>query len=177
MTWELIGKDELVTCPQCSAEMCIAVFPAFFNVNRLGMKGELLLEDNLSSCFYHVEKKAVVACEECGRFLCMLCEIDISNKKLCPLCMQSLRKKGEAEALSGRSTAYDELALTLSILPVLTVFFTLLTAPASLYLVIKNWRKPQGFYPRSKARFIVAGILSIIQIIAWAVFFIYLAIR
>ena len=43
---------------------------------------DALLSEGESSCFYHPNKRAVVPCDQCGRFLCTLCRVDFGQRVL-----------------------------------------------------------------------------------------------
>jgi hypothetical protein len=59
------------------------------------------------------------------------------------------------------------MALVLATLPALLVWPTIITAPMSLYVAGRNWRKPSSLLPRTKARFYVAVLLAVIEIVGW----------
>src|SRR6187549_347010 len=88
-------NDEMVPCPSCSSALQVYAFPALFRPVEAGKTGDLVIVDGESSCFYHPEKKAVVTCSYCGRFLCALCDVDFNGEHLCPPCIESGKKKGK----------------------------------------------------------------------------------
>ena len=62
---------------------------------------------------------------------------------------------------------YDNIALLLALQPIILLpfwFMTILTAPAALFMVIRYWRAPSSVAPRTKARFVTAGILALLEI-------------
>src|SRR5262245_64413079 len=81
------------SCPACGASLHIEVFPALFRRLAPGSAGEAVMLDGESSCFYHPQKKAVVPCAECGRFLCALCDCELNDQHFCPACLESGKKK------------------------------------------------------------------------------------
>ncbi|HWF46066.1 MAG TPA: hypothetical protein VG168_03590 [Bryobacteraceae bacterium] len=68
---------------------------------------------------------------------------------------------------------YDSLALAISTVPIVTVFLTLFTAPLALGIALFTFRKQCSVAPRSKVRFVAAIVISLAQISAWIVFFLY----
>src|SRR4029453_12242931 len=60
-------------CPACGTLLEVEVFPAFHRSLPAVAAAEAVLTDEEASCFFHPEKKAVVPCQACGRFLCLLC--------------------------------------------------------------------------------------------------------
>src|ERR1044071_2257196 len=85
----------LAPCPSCGTPIEAEVFPAMFRPIAAAVRGENVVIEGESSCFYHPQKKAVVPCDVCGRFLCALCDIELNDQHLCPGCLQSGQKKGQ----------------------------------------------------------------------------------
>lgn len=158
-----------MTCPQCEAPMEAYAFPALVKGVERGRGGEAVLAADESSCFYHADKRAEVACEGCGRFLCGLCAIEFEGRQLCPACIEKGVDKGELDAAQQRVERYDKYALVVALVPMVGIWTTLIGAPAALYLVIRYWRKPLGPLEPSKWRFVVAGLVAVAQLAAWAV--------
>jgi len=156
-------------CPYCAAKIEGILFPAFLNENSQYRPGQALLIATDSSCFYHPQKKAEVACEYCGRFLCALCEVEMEGKRLCPPCIETGKLKGRIKSLENRRVLYDSIALSLSILPLLIFYLTFITAPISLYVAIRYWKAPTSILHRGKWRMLLAIIFASTQIIGWGV--------
>jgi hypothetical protein len=159
-------------CPNCKADLRVDLFPSFFSGLPQGDTGEILLDDSEASCFYHPQKKAVIHCETCGRFLCSLCDLEFKNRHICPSCLEHGRKKEKTRDMANHRILYDHLALWVAALPLLIFWITIVTAPMALYLSIKHWNSPSGIIPRSRARFIAAIIIAIAQIVGWIGFLI-----
>lgn len=168
----LINTTALQPCPSCTTPIMVEVFPAFHVPQAQGNTGEKIILEGESSCFYHPEKRAAIACEECGRFLCGLCDMEVNGRHLCPACLQSGKRKGKLVQLENRRERYDSMAFILAIMPMVTfigIYFTWLTGPATLYIVFRHWNSPPSLTGRSRWRFIVAGIIALLQCIVWAV--------
>jgi len=150
----------------------VEVFPALLSAPAIGRSGEALVSEGESSCFYHPEKRAAAACENCGRFLCALCDVDLNGQHLCPACLQTGKRKGKLKQLENRQTRHDSMALTLAIAPMLIMWLTIATAPATIYIVIRYWNARSSILKRSRWRMVVAFIIAVLQIAAW-IFFIY----
>ena len=153
-------------CPRCQAWLRVYLFAAFAAEPSVATAEPVLVEGE-SSCFYHPHKKAALACEHCGRFLCALCDIEIGGVHRCPRCLEAGKRKHEVENLEMQFTRYDRIALALTIVPLLLWPFTLLTAPAALFLVIRFWKRRSKILPGSRSIFIVAGLLAIAEICGW----------
>jgi len=167
---------DLIPCPSCHVPIKIEVFPAFSRGLRPGKEGEALI-DAQASCFYHPQKKAVLPCDHCGRFLCALCDVEWGEKHLCPACLETGKKKGKIVNLDRHRVLYDGTALRLALFPIITVWFTLVTAPIALYLSIRHWNSPLSIVGRTKIRFMLAMAFSGFQILAWAAGIAYLVSR
>lgn len=162
----LFNLPDYTGCPACGVRIQIEVFPALFRRVAPGSSGEPILVEGESSCFYHPQKKAAVVCAACGRFLCGLCDCDVGGQHLCPVCLEAGKTKGKIQSLENHRTLYDTTALRLSLVPLL------LTTPVALYLAARYWNTPTSIIPRSKARFILAILFSLLQI-AWGILLVY----
>lgn len=161
-------------CPICDSLIRVDVFPAAFNSLSDEKQGETLLIDNESSCFFHPNKQAVATCSYCGRFLCSLCDIDFEKQHLCASCLDIGKKKGKIKKLENRRVLYDNIALGLAILPIFfiaTIIFwffaipaTVIAAPATIFIVIRFWKKPTSIIRRGKLRMVLALLLACLQI-------------
>lgn len=174
---EIFNQPELRPCPACGLPLQVEVFPALFRKIGAGQNAEAVMIEGESSCFYHPKKKAVVPCEACGRFLCALCDCDLRGQHLCPACLEIGKAKGKIKTLDNERTLYDDIALALAIYPLLFFYFTLVTAPMSLFVAIRYWKAPQGILRRTKTRFVVAMILATLQIAGWTILFVTIARR
>lgn len=161
------------TCSGCGSSVRVLAFPAALTPVAAGKTGDLILVDGEASCFYHSEKKAVLACSYCGRFLCSLCDVEMNGEHLCPPCIESGKKKGKLKNLENHRVRYDDVALALAILPMLFSCLVALTAPIAMYVAIRYWNAPGSIIPRSKVRFVIAIIFATVQIVG-AVMVIYL---
>lgn len=156
-------------CPGCRAQIRVEAFAALVQPPRVGAAAEQLLVEGESSCFFHPAKKAALACDGCGRFLCTVCDIELSGQHLCPQCLESGKRKGKLGQIESHRTLYDSMALALATYPLLIFYFTVITAPMALYLTIRHWNAPSSVIPRGKWRFVVAGVLSLAEIVGWIV--------
>jgi hypothetical protein len=152
----------------------VHVFPALYRAVPVGSPGETLLIDEESSCFYHPQKKAVVPCDACGRFLCALCNLELEEKNLCPSCLETGQRKNKIKNLQTHRTLYDSIALSISILSMLIWFLTFITAPIIIFMVFRYWKAPGSIAPRTKIRFIAAFIIAGLQLAGWAFFIVSL---
>src|SRR3990172_5219219 len=129
-------------CPKCKASSFVYIFPAFFRTNQTHSVNASVDEDE-AGCFYHVGKKAVIICDNCGRFLCLLCDIELDNKHLCPSCVEKGKQKQKIKTLETSCILYDSIALTVAFVPLLFFIFlfwaTVITAPMAIFIAIRYW--------------------------------------
>ena len=175
----VVNTPAPVGCPVCGAQLLVEVFPAFLRPVTRGRASEALVSQEDAGCFYHPHKKAVVPCEDCGRFLCALCDLEIDARHVCPACVETARQGGKGLRTGGQRTLHDQAALALAVagaatfglsyfVPILFGWVSILTAPVAAFLVVRYWREPANSpVPRSRARLIVAGLLAFLQIAAW----------
>jgi uncharacterized paraquat-inducible protein A len=158
------NREEGARCPRCGRHVQVAVFPAI-EERRTGALPEALGAESEASCFYHPHSRAAVLCEECGRFLCRLCDLEVDGRHLCPTCFQSGVATRKLENVETRRTMYDSVALALATFPALLIWPVLVAAPASLFVVIRRWREPSSILPRTRIRFYLAALLAVAEIV------------
>ncbi|HLX94629.1 MAG TPA: hypothetical protein VKU37_02685 [Verrucomicrobiae bacterium] len=176
--WLLEGvfnQPELVPCPACGVPLQTEIFPAFFRPINPGRAGEAVMVEGESSCFYHPQKKAVRPCDGCGRFLCALCDCEFNGQHFCPACLETGKTRGRIKNLENQRMRYDSIALALAIYPLLLFYFTLITAPISLFVAIRYWNAPRSLVHRTRIRHVAAITLALLQMTGWGLLFITLA--
>ena len=141
-------------------------FPAIHQDAR-GNAPEAIAGGEEAACYYHPRNRAVADCAECGRFLCALCELPMEGRRLCPNCVNTGLSRQALPSAETERRHYDSLALALATWPVLLFYFTIFTAPAALYYVVRYWSRPPGILPRTRLRFVIAGVLAVLQIAGW----------
>jgi hypothetical protein len=156
-----------VACLGCGAETVPSIFPAAFRQLPDLLAMPTAITEGHASCFYHPQRTALVPCAACGRFLCSLCEVELAGQHWCPECLMS-GAKASGDRLELERMLHDSVALSLATWPLLIFYFTLITAPATLVLCIKNWRKPTSIVRRSKWRLWVASLVAVLQLVMWA---------
>jgi len=169
---EFLNLPDLQPCPDCQTPIRVEIFPALFRPIQSGRAAEVVLADTEASCFFHAQKRAVVPCGACGRFLCALCDCELNGQHYCPTCLEAGKTKGKIKNLEASRTRYDNIALALTFYPLVVFWFTIVAAPIALFLVIRHWNSPRGLTEPSRTRLVVAGSMAALEIAAWVVFFI-----
>ena len=175
LTEGVFNQAELSPCPVCATPIQVEIFPALFRRAPAGRAGEAALTEAESTCFYHPQKKAVLPCEGCGRFLCSLCDCELQGKHYCPACLEVGRTKRKIKSLETERTLYDSLALGLAVFPMLIFYLTFITAPAALFIAVRYWNAPRSLVHRSRIRLVLAIIFASLQIIGWVIALYFIA--
>lgn len=149
-------------CPACKTPLEFAVFPALFRTLEAAPTNESILVAGESACFYHAEKRAVVPCAACGRFLCALCDCQFQGEHLCPSCLELGRRKGSNDRLVESRVLHQENALRMAFIPLL------ITGLAALYVAIRHRKAPPSLVSPKPWAMTVATIVAIVQVLAFA---------
>jgi hypothetical protein len=156
-------------CPSCRRKVEGAVFPALTRPLSEGMQAAPLME-NGATCFFHPQNAAHVPCDDCGRFLCALCDLPLGGRHLCPSCIDRATRKPAENPWSSHRFLWGHAALLASVAPALVypfTFLTFITAPAALVLCILWWKKPAGLTGGGRLPLVLALIFSVVQILVW----------
>ena len=166
-----LTSNKELTCPTCKNRIKLTLFPSFYSQEKSEQKVSDITNTEDASCFFHANKKANFICQQCGRFICNLCNVGTKTKPLCSACFnENLTQKKKVEYESSR-ILWDDIALVLAFWPIFTISFTLITAPAAFFMVIFTWKKKTSIVPRSVTRKILALVLSSTQIFLWFLLF------
>ncbi len=150
----------LTACPNCLADLEIAVFPAFGRGPMVGRTAEKTSGDDEATCFFHPSKKASVPCDRCGRFLCALCDLPFGSEHLCPTCVQAAQKSGGIEGVVRARVRWDIIVWWTVLLPVLVCYFVLpITGLVAAGLAIWGLRRPPSRVARSRFS-LIAGMIT-----------------
>lgn len=163
-------QHQRTTCIACGAVVQAHCFPVFFERPAQGAAASAAVPREDATCFYHDTKQAVAICDQCGRLLCALCDIDMHNAHRCPACIESGRAKGKLTQLESRRIMHDNIALLLAISPLVIGWLGMLVAPAAIFYAIFRWRAPGSLLPRSKFRFVLAILLALLSMSGFGLF-------
>jgi hypothetical protein len=170
----LLNEPGLKDCPYCNAKTQVWTFPALVKPPEAPRKEDGFKFEDDAACFYHPTKRAVVPCSWCGRFLCSLCDVDFNDEHVCPACLVSGKQSHKVKRLETQRMLYDNLAMALAIWPMLIFYFTVITAPAVLFVVFRYYKAPSSVLPRTKVRFYIAGFIALLQIAGWVTLLVFL---
>ena len=162
------NQQDFTACPNCQAPTRTLVFPAMeraISPTRPEPRSE-----TEAGCFFHPNSRAENVCGACGRFLCSLCTLTFGPQKLCPDCIYRRRRQASEPLFRDQTILFDNIALLLLVIPVLClvyIYLGLIFSGFALAIVIMGWRQQRPLVPRSRYRFILAAILSLIEGVGW----------
>lgn len=161
----------VMICPRCRTHAEFEAFPALFAGLRIGRPGDALVDASEASCFFHAEKRASVACESCGRFLCALCDLEMDGRHICPTCLAAGRKKGALKNLDQFRVMWPGVALLMTVvLPLAFYPFTPLFAIGALIVLAVGMRHPGSITGRRKILLYVLAIVFAVAELAGSVY-------
>ncbi len=169
---EFWNREEGSRCRSCGQTIRVSVFPAIDRATA-GAAPETLQGETESSCFYHPQSRAAKVCEECGRFLCALCDLEVEGRHICPRCFESGVSEHKIQTAEPRRVMYDNMALALATVPFILIWPCLIAAPWSLVIVVTRWNAPSSVVPRTKIRFLLAVVFALAEL-GFIVFVIYM---
>jgi hypothetical protein len=168
-------QPEGAACPACESHLEAANFPALFRAEQMATWEPVVSDE--AGCFFHPDRVAVFTCSRCGRFLCPLCRIAWPGGDVCAACLEAARKDQHARAFASNRFHFDSMALMLATVPVITWFFSMVTAPVALGFAVFTLRRECSIAPRSRIRFVLAILFSTCTIAGWILFWFYLVFR
>jgi hypothetical protein len=161
-TRQLAGSGT-ADCTLCGAANQAWLFPAALTSAPL-VHPEIALEGE-ATCYEHSDKRAIGACQRCGRFVCQFCSVEFGTEVLCPTCVTG--GSVAAARLNPSLTMFDSVALIIPLASLIIYPFTIVAAPASLVLSLLKWKQPISPVRPNRWRFVLAIIISLIMIGLW----------
>jgi hypothetical protein len=169
-----LREATFVKCFGCQSELRAIAYPALAHRPHAA-PSETTTGDGDASCFFHATRRAQSTCDQCGRFICGLCEVEVRDRKLCPTCLTTGRATGELSQLETSRARWDSRCLLLASAPLLFWPLTLVTAPAVLVLAARFWKAPGSLVTPRRWRFVVAILLAVLELGGWGLLGIGLA--
>ncbi len=169
----LLAVDVPFPCEGCGAVHLGEVYPAFHREMPPGALGDDVEAPGEATCFTHTRKRAAGACERCGAFVCRLCDLPVAGERLCPRCLDTGVSKKKIPRLETGRLLHGRIALSLATLPLLVFYFTLLTAPAAIFVAIRYWNEPRSLVRPTRAGHVAAIVLGVLQLAGWVFLFVF----
>jgi len=169
--WELAAGGDAI-CLSCGSSNTVRAYPALF-AQPAGAQPETAAEGE-AACFDHPGKRAVAACQQCGRFLCQLCAVEMPGGVWCPACVAAGAGVARAARAEPSRALYDSIAVALPVWSLVIWPLTLIAGPCAVVLSIVKWRRPLSLVRRSRWRFVLAILLGLAQCAGWAWLVLYI---
>jgi hypothetical protein len=170
--WELLNGDT-AACPSCGRTNTVRLFPAALAAGAAAANAETAL-DGEGACFDHPAKRAVAACQQCGRFVCQLCAVEFAGAVWCPSCVAASSGKARRANSDTSRTLWDTCALATPFALLIIWPLTILSAPAVVALAIMKWKQPISLVRRSRWRFAAGLAVALVQGGLWALLIWYM---
>jgi hypothetical protein len=158
--WELLNGDT-ATCTSCSSRNTVRLFPAALALGATARAETALVGE--AACFDHPGKRAVSACQQCGRFVCQLCAVEFGAGVWCPSCVANSSGKARQANADTARMLYDTWALFIPFGLLVIWPLTILSAPAVGALAIMKWKQPISLVRRNRWRFGVGLAAAVVQ--------------
>ena len=162
--WELMNGGA-ATCTSCNSRNTVRVYPAAL-AQSAATHAESALEGE-AACFDHPGKRAISACQKCGRFVCQLCAVEFGSAIWCPSCIAGSAGQERSANPDTSRMLYDTWALAIPFGLLIIWPLTLLSAPAVVALAIMKWKSPRSLVRRNRWRFAVGLVAGVLQGMAW----------
>ncbi|MBI1839596.1 MAG: hypothetical protein HYR88_01945 [Verrucomicrobia bacterium] len=154
-----------VACPACSSRLEYVTFPAFGRGIAPGKAADPVMIEGEGACFFHPRKRAHVPCDLCGRFLCALCDLEVSGKHVCPGCLATAKSNGALPAMERHRFIPESAALTLVcagvVLPI-----AIITGPLAIYFAARSFTGEGSLVGRRTFAAVTALLLAVLEIAA-----------
>ena len=161
------GQVHQLTCSRCGKPNEVIPFPALFNPS--GGKPPTLVDDppgeGESACFYSPHRKATKECSHCGVLVSDAWAAAWGSKTVCLKCLEHLRLDAKNIDFQSKRMLWDNIVLTLALVPILFYPAIVITAPATLILGFWHWNSPRSLIPRSKARLVIGILIALLQLV------------
>jgi hypothetical protein len=167
-----LPKGELLdgsaaTCALCGRRNTVRLFPAALAPRAAAANAETAL-DGEGACFDHPAKRAVAACQQCGRFVCQLCSVEFGGAVWCPSCVAASSGKARPANSDTSRTLYDTWALATPFALLMIWPLTILSTPAVVALTIMKWKQPISLVRRFRWRFGAGLAVALVEGALWA---------
>lgn len=151
----------LERCPACNAALSIVTFPGFRRAPAAGRAAERITGEGEAACYFHATKKAAVPCDDCGRFLCALCDIPVDGRHLCPTCIDTAHKTGTVRSLERSRTRWDAVVWYAN-LGLLTGVGVPFVALFNVLVTVFCWRAADSRVANVRRRMVLGTLVSVL---------------
>lgn len=168
--------QSLTECPGCQVRLAVHLFPAWGRETPVGESAQPITDAQEAACFFHADRRAVHPCDQCGRFLCALCDFPIGNRHLCGGCVEKSARGTHLGELERNRKRWDVIVWYCLLLPLLLCAYVLpITAIVGIVLGIKHLKSPPSLVARSGLRLKIGIAFAFLELIAIAIGIVALA--
>lgn len=164
------GRSQSFVCRHCHTAATVELFPAHGRGLQAGRVGVASGADE-AACFFHAEKRAEAACDQCGRYLCALCDIHVGERHFCPQCFGGDGRMSAPSGITERNrTMRGRLGFWLALGSLLLGPLAAIGGPIAIYLGIRGLREPPSLIgKRTTALAITAIVIGLLETAVWLV--------
>ncbi len=136
------GSSGELECSRCKSHLSFVIFSGYPRSVPLGRLAEPLTgSENEASCYNHVTRKAISGCENCGRLICSVCDLEVGGKHFCPTCATSQQVVAKCDPLIHRQFCPEKAVFILGFLSLYPFCGAILFSPPALYIANQNYSK------------------------------------
>ena len=170
-----------IRCNACGTRQIHLIFPAAGLQPDDPTPGPL--QEGNACCYYHETGAAEVVCDDCGRYLCGLCSIEVPMpaneppgfpERLCPPChahrVAEEVRDGRWDLFRTAYTRYDLWAIRLLFIPIVAfplIVFSMFTFPMAAYLLLRHGRTCRTPARGYRGTMLGLLLLSLVGMVIW----------
>lgn len=148
---EPVPLQALSECPGCESRLAIHLFPAWGRSAPVGESAQPITDAREAACFFHADRRAVHPCDQCGRFLCALCDFPIGNRHLCGGCVEKSARGTHLGELERHRQRWDIIVWYCLVPPLFFCAYVVpITAIVGIVLGFKHLKSPPSLVARSR---------------------------
>jgi hypothetical protein len=131
-------------CRHCGAGAEVEAFPVLGRGLLPGRTGVATVGDE-AACFFHADKRAECACDQCGRYICALCDIQVGERHFCPQCFGGDPGRPAPSALTERERSMPgRLAFWMAVVTLFLGPLGSIGGPIAVWQAIRGLRAPRS---------------------------------
>lgn len=162
--------QSLAECPDCQARLSVYVFPAWGRSTPVGECAQPITDAQEAACFFHADRRAVHPCDQCGRYLCALCDFPIGNRHLCGGCVEKSARGTHLGELERNRKRWDVVVWYCLLLPIILCAYVVpITAIVAIVLSFKHLKSPPSLVSRSRLWLKLGIAFAFIELVAFGI--------
>ncbi len=164
-----IGQEFEATCTGCRRTSRNVLLPALLGLNGGGpptLPDETPPGPGEAACFYSSTRRATKECQHCGVLMSDVWAAQWGQTTVCLKCLEHLRQKGSDLQFRESLVLWDNVALSLALVPLSLVFWfmAVISAPSAVLVSLWHWNSPRSMVTPRRWRLVLAILLGLLQI-------------